>query len=47
MIFNWINLFKMSHISIWGSILAWILFLTVYSYAWPTFDVGIEMTRMV
>jgi len=37
----------LTHISIWGSIASWFLFITVYSYFWPTFPVAPEMRGMV
>ncbi len=36
-----------THLSIWGSIASWFLFLTAYSYFWPHFGIAPEMTRMV
>jgi len=31
------------HVSIWGSIVLWILFILVYSHFWPTFPLAVEM----
>ena len=37
---------RITHISIWGSILFWFFFLTIYSYFWPVFGIAPEMTGM-
>jgi len=36
-----------SHGSIWGSIALWFLFLTIYSYVWPTLPIAANMTGMM
>ncbi|KAK2176219.1 hypothetical protein NP493_675g03060 [Ridgeia piscesae] len=36
----------LSHLSIWGSIASWFLFLAVYSHMWPTFDLAPVMVGM-
>lgn len=36
-----------THLSIWGSILSWFLFLIGYSYFWPILGLAPEMTYMV
>uniref|UniRef100_A0A8D0WW90 Phospholipid-transporting ATPase n=1 Tax=Sus scrofa TaxID=9823 RepID=A0A8D0WW90_PIG len=33
-----------SHLAIWGSILIWLVFFTVYSFFWPTIPISPEMT---
>ena len=38
--------FQPTHLSIWGSIVFWFVFLAVYSHIWPTFDIGPEMVGM-
>ena len=38
---------QLSHLSIWGSIASWFLFLAVYSHMWPTFDLAPVMVGMV
>ncbi|XP_047612182.1 phospholipid-transporting ATPase IB-like [Phacochoerus africanus] len=35
---------KFSHLAIWGSILIWLVFFTVYSFFWPTIPISPEMT---
>ncbi|XP_005406394.1 PREDICTED: phospholipid-transporting ATPase IB-like [Chinchilla lanigera] len=35
---------KFSHLAIWGSIIIWLVFFTVYSYLWPTIPVAPEMS---
>lgn len=34
---------QIHHVTVWGSILLWILFLAVYSHFWPTFNIAVEM----
>jgi phospholipid-transporting ATPase len=36
-----------SHLSIWGSIGFWFLFLIIYSHFWPGLGIAPEMTGMV
>uniref|UniRef100_A0A8D1RFM0 Phospholipid-transporting ATPase n=1 Tax=Sus scrofa TaxID=9823 RepID=A0A8D1RFM0_PIG len=38
---------KFSHLAIWGSILIWLVFFTVYSFFWPTIPISPEMTGQV
>uniref|UniRef100_A0A8D0SEB9 Phospholipid-transporting ATPase n=1 Tax=Sus scrofa TaxID=9823 RepID=A0A8D0SEB9_PIG len=35
---------QFSHLAIWGSILIWLVFFTVYSFFWPTIPISPEMT---
>ncbi|CAL4102227.1 unnamed protein product, partial [Meganyctiphanes norvegica] len=35
-----------THLSIWGSIAMWFIFVLVYSQFWPMIPVGAEMTQM-
>lgn len=35
-----------THISIWGSIAFWFLFLIIYSYFWPSVGIAPEMTML-
>ncbi|XP_077871790.1 phospholipid-transporting ATPase IB-like isoform X5 [Ictidomys tridecemlineatus] len=38
---------RFSHVAIWGSIISWILFFSVYSFFWPIFSVAPEMTGQI
>lgn len=38
---------QFSHLAIWGSILIWLVFFTVYSFFWPTIPISPEMTGQV
>ena len=34
---------QIHHITVWGSILGWFLYVLVYSHFWPTFPLAVEM----
>ncbi|XP_033615751.1 phospholipid-transporting ATPase IB-like isoform X2 [Fukomys damarensis] len=34
---------KFTHLAVWGSIIIWLVFFTIYSYFWPTIPVAPEM----
>ncbi|XP_077651608.1 phospholipid-transporting ATPase IB-like [Urocitellus parryii] len=38
---------RFSHVAIWGSIISWMLFFSVYSFFWPIFSVAPEMTGQI
>ncbi|KAG8520290.1 Phospholipid-transporting ATPase IB [Galemys pyrenaicus] len=38
---------KFSHLAIWGSILMWLAFFTIYCFFWPTIPLAPGMTRQV
>jgi len=42
-----VDVLQLTHLSIWGSIFSWFLFLLVYSHMWPTVDLAPEMVGMV
>jgi len=31
------------HVSVWGSVVLWFVFVLVYSHFWPTFPLAVEM----
>ncbi|KAI0226825.1 Phospholipid-transporting ATPase IB [Lamellibrachia satsuma] len=37
----------LTHLSIWGSIACWFLFLAIYSHMWPTFNIASVMVGML
>lgn len=34
---------QIHHVTVWGSILTWFLYVVVYSHFWPTFPIAVEM----
>ena len=34
---------QIHHVTVWGSIIMWFLYVAVYSHFWPTFPVAVEM----
>ncbi|XP_047410286.1 phospholipid-transporting ATPase IB-like [Sciurus carolinensis] len=36
-----------SHVAVWGSIISWMVFFSVYSYFWPIFSLAPEMTGQI
>ena len=41
------SVLQFSHLSIWGSVGLWFLFLAVYPHMWPSINIGAEMVGMV
>ena len=33
---------QIHHLMVWGSILAWFLYILIYSHFWPTFPLAVE-----
>lgn len=34
---------QIHHVTVWGSIIVWFLYVVVYSHFWPAFPVAVEM----
>ena len=34
---------QIHHVTVWGSIFTWFLYVVVYSHFWPTFPIAVEM----
>ena len=34
---------QIHHVTVWGSIATWFLYVAVYSHFWPTFPIAVEM----